>query len=362
MKKILLLLISFIISGGIYAQVTYRDLTLEEALKVAEKEGKLVFVDFTAPWCCGCKLIEGELKKAKEFGQIMNSLFVCIQADVDTKYGRELREKYIVPSLPTYLYIRPDGTVQHQFGGGSNIEYFVQKFWRGLDPYNNYLYYKTHYDAGERNKEFLKRYIECLEEMGWDQEKDKIKDVLWNKCSDQEKMNLFSMFFHTWLEEDSKEIQHLIANKEAYRSVNGETNVNNILLAPIERELSKIIKRDTVWSKNNLKKLEKEIAERGGEANKALNLQMKLCYAICLGKENDVIKICEKELNILNQPKLERLKYHILLNCSKTAKEKGMIEAWIQVCKKYLPTMNNIPIFGYQEQLKGVIKDLEEKL
>ncbi len=359
MKKILLLFISFIIFSSTYAQVTFRDLTLEEALKVAEKEGKLVFVDFTAPWCCGCKLIEGELKKAKEFGQIMNSLFVCIQADVDTKYGRELREKYIVPSLPTYLYIRPDGTVQHQFGGGSNIEYFVQKFWRGLDPYNNYLYYKTHYDAGKRDSEFLKRYIECLEEMGWDQEKDKIKDVLWDKCSDKEKIGFFSLFFHRWLEEDSKEIQHLVANKEAYRSAHGEIKVNEILLAPIKNQINKIIKRDTILSKNDLKELGKKIVERGGDSNEELNLGLQLCHAICSGKEDQIIKICGKGLN---QLKNEDTIYFILYHNSKSVQDPALIKAWIEVCKKQLPKMSDNFIFGRKKTLENHIKDLEKKL
>ena len=78
MKKITLICVGLLISYLLSAQVNFRDITLEEAFEVAKKEGKLVFVDCNTPWCTGCKIIDYEFSRAKEFGQLMNNLFVCV--------------------------------------------------------------------------------------------------------------------------------------------------------------------------------------------------------------------------------------------------------------------------------------------
>ena len=358
MKKIGLLLLVSLFFGHLSAQVVFRNLTLEEALEVAEKEGKLVFVDFTAPWCCGCKLIESELKNAKEFGEVMNKLCVCIQADVDTKYGRELREKYIVPSLPTYLFLRPDGTLQHQFGSGTMIEFFVKKFWRAVDPYRCYSYYKSQYDAGNREVSFLADYIECLDEMGWEQMRDQVKEELWSRCSDQNKMTYFSLFFDTVLEEESKEMQFLIANQDECRKRFNATRVDEILGTPIKNLMMKVIRQDTVLSKNQLNEWKKKAIQRG-VMSEEMDFFFEITSSICSGSVGKVYSVCLKGIE---KVKDERQRFSILSLLAEQAKEKKEIQICIEIGEKCLPLAVDHNWLGTKKQIIQKIETLKKKL
>ena len=92
MKRIGLLLLVSLFFFFFLAQVNFRDITLEEAFEAAKKEGKLVFVDCNTPWCTGCKIIDYEFSRAKEFGQLMNNLFVCVTYNMESEYGKTIKK------------------------------------------------------------------------------------------------------------------------------------------------------------------------------------------------------------------------------------------------------------------------------
>ena len=84
MKRILLLFVVGLLFRGISVAregVVFRDISLEEALKQAKAENKLVFVDCYTPWCGPCYKMMKEVFPKKEAGDYFNSRFVCVKYD-----------------------------------------------------------------------------------------------------------------------------------------------------------------------------------------------------------------------------------------------------------------------------------------
>ncbi len=86
---------------------------LDSALKIAEREGKDIFVDTYAPWCIPCKKME-KVFMDPEVGRYFNDHFVSIRINMDNPIGDEIRRKYDVIFLPTIMILDKNGGVKYQ--------------------------------------------------------------------------------------------------------------------------------------------------------------------------------------------------------------------------------------------------------
>ncbi len=126
MKKSILylaiLVLSGIISYSFYSKnensVTYSDtgiqftsISFEEALKLAKKEKKNIFLDAYASWCGPCKMLKKNIFTQKEVGNFYNSNFINMAIDMEQGEGPQLAQKYKVQAYPTLLFINHKGEV-----------------------------------------------------------------------------------------------------------------------------------------------------------------------------------------------------------------------------------------------------------
>ncbi|OMP30153.1 MULTISPECIES: DUF255 domain-containing protein [Mangrovimonas] len=126
-KNVLSLVIVFFIGVfNLFAQgIEFEHISLEEALKKAELENKLVFIDFYTTWCAPCKIMSKNVFPIPEVGALYNKEFVSIKLDAE-KEGLEDAKKYQVNSYPTYLYLNSSGNVVYKESGSRMPEDFIQ--------------------------------------------------------------------------------------------------------------------------------------------------------------------------------------------------------------------------------------------
>ncbi len=105
-------------SGPVHA------VTFEEALEFARRGGKTIFVDFTGVTCANCRYMEKnvfpvpEVAKALE-GLVQVQLYTDRPTDED-RANQKLQGKLAGnQALPTYVLVRPDGTVIDKFEGAT---------------------------------------------------------------------------------------------------------------------------------------------------------------------------------------------------------------------------------------------------
>jgi thioredoxin-related protein len=122
MKKsglILLLLASQALSAWELEEkgLQFREVGLEQALRSAAKEKKLVFVSYYSSYCGSSRLMIDKVHPNKNVGKFFNDNFVNINVYVNTAEGVKLAQKYHAHHTPTFLFLRPDGSVHSEMYG-----------------------------------------------------------------------------------------------------------------------------------------------------------------------------------------------------------------------------------------------------
>ncbi|WIO73977.1 thioredoxin family protein [Porticoccaceae bacterium LTM1] len=137
--------------------------SFDEALSLATKENKLLFVDVMTEWCGPCKNMESNVFPQQEVRDFYNQHFIAFQLDAEDSdlNGPEISEKYQVNGYPTYLFIQPDGTLKHKASGGMEAEAFITvgKQALGLDVLSVLYGLQEKYDAGNREPKAVRAYL-----------------------------------------------------------------------------------------------------------------------------------------------------------------------------------------------------------
>lgn len=87
---------------------------LDEAMSAAQLTSRVIMVDFMASWCGPCKMMDAEVFQSAPFKDKAKD-FVLVKIDVDEQ--KAVASKYGVSAMPTVKFLRPDGSILHEFVG-----------------------------------------------------------------------------------------------------------------------------------------------------------------------------------------------------------------------------------------------------
>ena len=74
-----------------------------EALQLAKKDNKLIFLDIYATWCGPCKKLKANTFSNKEVGRFFNKNFINVALDGEQGDGATLASQYNLTSYPSLL-------------------------------------------------------------------------------------------------------------------------------------------------------------------------------------------------------------------------------------------------------------------
>ena len=83
----------------------------DEALKLAKKENKLIFLDMYASWCGPCKRLKSKTFPNEDVGEFFNKNFINYAIDAEKGEGVKLASKYRITAYPTLLFIDSKGQI-----------------------------------------------------------------------------------------------------------------------------------------------------------------------------------------------------------------------------------------------------------
>jgi len=100
--------------------------TWEEALQLAKKENKLIFLDVYATWCGPCRRLASITFPDPEVGKYYNDRFINVKIDGERGEGPMIRQRYAVRGYPSLLFINHKGEVVHRTAGFRDPERFLE--------------------------------------------------------------------------------------------------------------------------------------------------------------------------------------------------------------------------------------------
>jgi thiol-disulfide isomerase/thioredoxin len=139
--------------------IKFRDITFENALKVAKKEKKIVFMDCYTTWCGPCKYLSEKIFIDDKVGEFYNEHFVSVKFDMEAGEGITIKNRYGIKSFPTLLFIEPDGTVRHKEVGSCSAEKLIERGKNALSSDKNYKYLSEKIQTGVYSTEDLKMLL-----------------------------------------------------------------------------------------------------------------------------------------------------------------------------------------------------------
>lgn len=163
MKKILLSLVLTAFLFPAIAQesgIRFFHGTWEEAIALAKKEKKPVFIDFFTEWCGPCLNMALTIFPLPQVGDVYNKNFVCLKIDAEKGEGKELAQKYGVYSYPSYIFVNPKTQeLIHRSGGNKSAADFIADADGALDVKHSSVYLDKKYKSGRYDVRFLMEYI-----------------------------------------------------------------------------------------------------------------------------------------------------------------------------------------------------------
>jgi thiol-disulfide isomerase/thioredoxin len=220
--------------------------TWNEALELAKKQGKPLFVDAYAEWCGPCKRMAATTFKDKEVGEFFNKNFVNIKIDCEKEEGLKFRKDYPVTAFPTLYFIGTDGSVIHRAVGALESKEILRLAELALSKIDYSRDFAAKYEAGDRSPQLMFDYVAALNKSG--KSSLRIANEYLRTQNDLKSPFNLEFIFEAVTESDSRIFDLLIEHRKSVEELFG----NEAVLQKIEYACDKTCSKAVEYKSNEL--------------------------------------------------------------------------------------------------------------
>ena len=341
MRKIFLfvILLCWGIVGFTQDGVNFEHLSFKEALDKAQAENKLVFVDCYTFWCGPCRNMTEHIFPQEKVGDYFNSKFVCVKYDMEKGDGPELGKRFGVRAYPTFLVLRTDGTLVHKLVGGRDADGIIRGVEEAFDASKASGAMEASYQAGERGKEFLLKYLKTLIRF-YDPLETVVAGELMDQLSDKEKMSkdYWFLFTNQNLSPAGSNIEkYLLKNYTYFCKSIGKEEVSKEVEKRYMERLMRIFKKEEIMTERQLKALGREIDALKLPNNGDLQSYVKIARGE-MKNLTSLVFVCENEFFKIKALEVPYIHFYDRIMKEGTPEDK---ERWIAVGEKLYVQMED---------------------
>ncbi len=193
--------------------------TWEEAIELAAKEQKLIFVDAYAKWCGPCKRMARDVFSQESVGDFYNTNFINMKIDMEEGMGITFRRQYPVSAFPTLFFIDEKGEIVKKSVGGKRTPDFIGLGKTVMASYDRSGDFAEQYEKGDRNYDLVLNYINALNQA--QKPSGKIANDFLRNNNDLNQEQLANFLFAALVSSDTKVFDMYLDNIEAIKNIQG---------------------------------------------------------------------------------------------------------------------------------------------
>ncbi len=241
MKQLIILTFFFLTSGYCHLQagIDFFSGTFEEAKAAAADQGRLIFVDAYTTWCGPCKRMSRNVFTDDAVGELFNSAFVNVKLDMEKGEGAKFQRKYGVTAFPTLLFLDSGGEVVHRVVGGMDVPNFLKLGNFAASKSNVSAEMDQAYADGQRDPEFMAKYIEGLSKAN--RPLLKITNSYLDGQEDLSTEENLKILFYGSVEADSRIFNQMVKHDKEIKKLVGEEALDEQILKAANKTVEKAI-------------------------------------------------------------------------------------------------------------------------
>ncbi|ADQ80444.1 Thioredoxin domain-containing protein [Paludibacter propionicigenes WB4] len=325
MKKQLLIVSTLFIAISSFAQgIVFEQGTWKQVLEKAKQTNKPIFVDVYTTWCGPCKKMSKEIFPLAEVGAVYNANFVCYQIDAEKGEGIDFAKKYEVKAYPTYVFIKPDGTLFSRALGSMPAKDFINVATVALadlsDP-KPIEEWDKEYATRKNETAFLLGYMDKRSKLGkpndqlFDEylqlipEEELTSDIVIKKyINDGQQMKVNSYAYENLLKNRTKYFAKLFGYTDLYLMAGVVNTMREAAKLKDDQLLEKAIKAYDQLPGNTLQKQRDEIYMEYYQRTENTNKYQKYATGFC---NNYLMKISKDSIDKKDQLTLQLIENQI---------------------------------------------------
>jgi len=239
--KRLMILLGFIVffATSSFAQgIEFFHGTWKEAIELAQKEDKLIFVDANTAWCGPCRRMAANVFTQQHVGDFYNGRFINMKIDME-KGDVDFRAKYSVKAYPTLMFINSEGEIIKRKVGGQRADGLIKLGREALALFENVDEMNDLFAQGKNDAAFLRKYVKALNNAGKPSTKAANQYLRAQKDLSTEENLLF--IYNSVANADSKVFDLLIKHRAGIEALKSKKEVNKLIKSACNKTVSTAI-------------------------------------------------------------------------------------------------------------------------